>query len=163
MHVQARAGQVARPQGVAEVGFHDQAAASGIDQVRAALHLGQEVAIDHAAGRFGQGNVQADDVRARQKLVERHSLDSVPLVEVGVEDRIERDDPHLKRRCSQRDGTADPAHADQAQRHAAHRRDQRPVPAAAVNDAIVVDDPPRHRQKQGPGLLGDAVLVGARA
>ena len=107
--------------------------------------------------------MQADDVGARQQLVERHSLDSVPLVEVGVDDRVERDDSHLERRGPQRDGAADPAHAHQSQRHAAHRRDQRSVPASGVDDAIVVNDSPGHGQEEGPGLLGDAVLVGARA
>ena len=158
-HVQARPGEMARDQGVAQVGFDDQPAARRIDEVRARPHLGQEVAVDHAAGRFGQRQVQADDVRARQQLVERQPVDSVPLVEFGVEDRVERDDPHPERQGAQGHRPADPAHADQAQRHAPDRCDQRAVPAAAVNArdrwgrsvAPVPAGGPRSARRRSPG------------
>ena len=87
---------------------------------------------------------------------------SIPwrLVELGVEDGVESDDSHAEDAGTHGDGAADPTHADQAQRHAANRSDQRPVPAPLVNHAIVGDDPSRQRQEQCQGLLGDALLVG---
>ena len=53
-HVQAGPGEMPRDQGVAQVGFDDQSAARGIDQVGARAHLRQEFAVDHAARGFGQ-------------------------------------------------------------------------------------------------------------
>ena len=84
-------------------------------EVRARAHLRQEFAVDHAARGFGQRQVQADDVRGRQQLVERQPVDAVPLVELGVEKRVKRDDAHPERQGAEGHRPADPAHADQAQ------------------------------------------------
>ncbi len=51
---------------------------------------------------------------------------------------------------------------DQPESHSPHGSDQGAVPASAVNHAVVVHDPARQCQEQCPGLLGDAILVGAR-
>ncbi len=60
------------------------------------------------------------------------------------------------------DRSPDPAHADQAQGHAADGRHERAVPAALVDQPVVGGNPSRQCQQERQRLLGDALLVGAR-
>ncbi len=110
----------------------------------------------------GQRDVQADDVRAREQLVERQPFDSVCRSNSASRTVSNATTRIRNARARSGHGAADPTHADQPERHPADWRHQRPVPAAAVDHAVVGDDPPRQRQEQRPGLLGDALLVGPR-
>ena len=163
-YVQAGAGEVSRDQGIAQVGLDHQAAARGVDQVRARTHPGQEVAIDHAARGIGQRQVQADHVRAGQQLVERQPSDAVLA-------------GRTRRRATVSKATS--SHAERLGAGATARPIRpmpirpRVIPRTGVTSArsqppswisrSLEDDPPRQGQHECERLLGDALLVGARS
>ncbi len=90
--------------------------------IDAVLHLRDLVGADHAARLVGQRRVHGDDVRLREKLVERH-LRRADLLEDGVGDvRVVGDDAHAEAARAGGDARADAAQADDAERLAVELR-----------------------------------------
>src|SRR4029079_1142657 len=73
-HVQRRARQLSRSQRLQHRALVDDAAARAVDQVRPLLHLRERRAVEQVLRLGDERNVQRDEVRLRDQLVERHGL-----------------------------------------------------------------------------------------
>ena len=71
-HVQAGAAQVARTQGIGQRRFINQATPGGVDQKGAGLHLRDKGRIHQLVGLRRQRAMQAEHIRLRQQLRQRH-------------------------------------------------------------------------------------------
>ena len=97
----------------------DDAAAGDVEDDRAGLEPGDRFAADQPARRAGQRHVDGHDVGAVEHRVELDQLDPVVGGRLGGQVRVDAEDGHLHRPRPDRDGLADLAEADDAERPAA--------------------------------------------
>ena len=154
--------QVAGFQGVGKGVDVDDAAARGVDQVRALLHRLELVRADHVARLRRVGHVQADHVGQGQQLVQG-------AAGLGVAERqlllhVEEAHPHAERFGDDGELGADMAVADDAKHLAADLVAVlgRLHPAAFVDDARLVPDPAHQHDDLAHHQFGDAAGVAVR-
>src|SRR5690606_9426628 len=94
----------------------DDLAARRVDDDRRALHARQLASADQAVRRFGQRNVQRNDVGLLDQVVERDTLD-VELERTLVgQVRITHDDVHAEGTCASCNLSTDAPCADETER-----------------------------------------------
>ena len=126
----------------------DDRAARGVDQDRGRLHQREGLGADQVAGARGQRQVDRDEVRAAQQVLE------VVLVA-----RLGREHLHAEAGGAARDRLADAAEADDPERRAGDVGAEEAagipgVPLAAVRERRRLGDPARRRHQQREGEVG---------
>ena len=131
--------------------FVDDRSARGVDEIRRSLHPCERATIDQVPRGRREGRVNRDDIRADEQLVERQ------LRQVRRRTPVSRreDGLHAKGGRAGRDGSANPAAADDAELlaaelHAQHEVQRPALPAASPHQPLAFRQPPRHRQNQRP-------------
>jgi hypothetical protein len=95
--------------------FVDDAAASGINQVRRSLHQRKSSLIDHSAGLGRQRAVNRDDIGFPQQLIQPHPLASQGRDMRFRNVRIRNKNIHFERPRAERHSRADISHPDNAE------------------------------------------------
>ena len=154
--VDRRAGDLARLERGDERRFVDELAARSVDDPDAVAHLRDRVAssID-AACLVGQRQVQRQELRAREHLVERRALDSELTEPLGRDERVVGDHLHLQAERAARDLAADPAEPEHAE-HLVGELDPaplRPLPAPCDERRMCLRDVARQRDEQPDRVL----------
>jgi hypothetical protein len=134
-NVQRRAGELPRPDRLDERVLVDERAAGGIDEARPVPHLRNRVRPDDPGRLVGQRQVQRDEVRGAEYVVQPGEAFDPNFAEAVVADeRVVPDDPHPEADRSPRDLLADPAEAEHAERLACELD---PTPAGALPAALL--------------------------
>ena len=128
----------------------DDPAAGGVDEQRGRLHARERARVDQVPGVGRERRVEGDDVGALEQLAER---------EAGRARAV--DDLHPEAGGAARDGVADPAAADDAERGARRGRcrDRRPGPTCATRPR----GPSRRRTRSRARARGSARTRGRRS
>ena len=142
----------------------DDAAAGDVEEDRAGLHPGELRRADEAAGRPRQRDVDRDDVRLAEQVVERDQLDAVMRGLLGGHERIGGEDGHLHRPRPGGDRLADLAEPDDPERPAAQleARELGPLPLAAPHRRVGRGDPTGDAVEEGERVLGGRDRVAGR-
>ena len=116
-NIQRGAADLTRVQRVSQRVFIDQAAARTIDHAHAAFCFCQSRRIDNVTRFFRERRVQRDEISAREQVIElidKFDLQSARARRRQI--RIVRNNAHPERDGAAAQFTADPAHADDAER-----------------------------------------------
>ena len=139
----------------------DHLAARRVHHDRGALHLRQGLFVDQAAGLVGERDVQRDNVRGAQDLIEIDETRAGGARRRLGREGIVRHDRHAEGCRAPRHLAADTADADEPEdlraQLVADELRARPLPG--TDAAVGVDDPPHQRERQRDRVLrrGDDV------
>jgi len=158
-HVERGAGQALFLERTGEGLLVHHRAARGVDQDRGRLHAAEERLADEVARLGIQQRVNGNVIRALGERLERYALDA----EGGEARRrhvgVAGDDLRLEGGHPSREGAADVAQADDADRLPVQRAGtlarHRPAPRARVDLAVERDDLAVPGQEQREGVVGD--------
>ncbi len=162
VHVDAGRAHLARAQCVGQRGLLDQTAARGVDDDHAALGHRQLLGRDHPEGLGGLGQVDGDEVRLAEQLLQRDQPDAELRGTAGLDVGVVGDqgDPEGGQPLGHQ-------HADAAQAHHADgllgdldAGELRPLPGALAQRGVGGGDVPGGGQQQRHGVLGGADDVG---
>ncbi|KYK59060.1 hypothetical protein DCS_00187 [Drechmeria coniospora] len=155
--VEGDAAEVIRLEGADDGPRVEEAAAGGVDEHGARLHLGDGVGVDDVLGRVHERAVEADDVALGEELVERPVLAHVG--KGGRGKGIVGDDAAAEALHDAAGGDADPAGADDADRLAVEGAPDEAVEGeVALADAVVgAVRVAVERLDEGDGELGDGL------
>ena len=142
----------------------DHAATGDVQDDGAGLEPGDRVAADQPARRPGQGHVDGHDVGAVEHRLELDQLDAVVGGRLGGEVRVDAEDGHLHRPRPDRDGLADLAETDDAERPPAQLEpgELRALPFAPADRRVGRGDPAGDGVEQCQRVLGRRDRVAGR-
>ena len=131
-------------------------AACRVDDAHAVAHLRDRRRVDRAARLVRQRQVQREEVRTREHLVERRALDAELAKPFGGHERVVGEDAQLEAERAARDLLADAAEAEHAQRLAREldAPEARALPAAVLERRVRLRDVAGQREQQPDRVLG---------
>ena len=132
----------------------DDRAARGVDEIGVRRHQRELAGADQPGRAIAEPRVDADDVGARQQVLERRRRDPQRGRAGGVEVLAPGEHRHPEREPVAGDAGALASEPDQAERAAEQLRPERVLPAAGADPGVLLVDPPRQPQDQRPGQLG---------
>ena len=162
IHVEAGAGDPALLEGGGEGGLVDDAAAGGVDDADAGLDLVQRVVADQAERLGRLGEMDGDEVRGLQQLVQGEQLHAHLRGAGGLHERVVGDDLHAEGRHPLRDQHADAAETDDAERLLAELDAGvlAALPLAVLQRGVGLRDVPGGGDQQAARQLGGGDDVG---
>ena len=164
-HIEARAGQMPRGDGLCQRLLVVDAAARGADEDRARFHEGERRRVDQLQGTGLARTVQRHHIGLRQQLRQRDRLRPAPYDFIVTQQRVGGQHPHAEGRAQGGDPGADVAQADQPQRLAGDLAPGQVLAREAAllaQPAVALGDAARHREDQAQRVLGhrDRVATG---
>jgi hypothetical protein len=141
----------------------DDAAARGVDQQRAALHLGHRRRPDEAAGLVGQRRVAGDEVGAGEELVQVDQLHAEPRRRLAADERVVAQHLHLEAARAVGGDAADVAESDDAEglAHDLGAAELGLLPLAALHRGGRLRDVAGQREQEAQRVLGGGHRVAA--
>ena len=155
-HVDRRACDLAGLERVDQRRDVHELSARGVDDADAVAHLRDRAGVDRVACLVGQRQVQREELRALEHLVEGRALDAELAEPLGGDERVIGDDLHLQAERPPRDLPADAAEAEHAERLVGEldAAPLRALPATGDERRVRLRDVARERDEQADRVLG---------
>ena len=164
VHVDRRAGDLAGLERCDQRRLVHQLAARRIDDPHSVPHLRDCLGVDGIPRLVGQGQMERQEIRPCEHLVEARAVHAELAEPVGRDERVVRDDLHLEPNGTPGDLTADPPEPEHAERLVGELDPAplRPLPPAGRQRRVGLRDVAREREQQPDRVLGgrDDVRLG---